>query len=129
MPMAGAGIASAAVIAVKAKRRDSYTARLLGEARRMLAPAFGIEVLCVASAEIGGLLGLYYYGFNPLGIIMAYVLAYALAGSTMFASILGRGGAHSHEEEIMRGCSTEHDSGFAANFKQTFVNFGTGLRK
>jgi hypothetical protein len=96
----------------------------------MLGPAFGIEILCVASAEVGGLLGLYYFGFNPFGITMAYVLAYALAGFTTFASILGRSGAHSHEEEeIMRGCNLERDSGFASNFKQTFANFAAGLRK
>jgi hypothetical protein len=129
LPMAGTGIASAAIIAVKARKRNSYTSRFLGEAKKMLAPAFGIEILCVASAEIGGLLGLYYYGFNPFGITMAYILAYALAGFTTFASILGRSGAHSHEEEIMCGCSTEHDSGFGSNFRQTFANFATGLRK
>jgi hypothetical protein len=90
-----------------------------------------LALRCFASpsAEIGGLLGLYYYGFNPLGITMAYVLAYALAGFTTFASILGRGGAHNHEEEILCGCSTDHASEFAANFKQTFANFGAGLRK
>jgi hypothetical protein len=129
LPMAGVGAGSATVIAVKARKRDSYTSRFLGEARRMLAPALGIEILCVASAEVGGLIGLYYFGFNPFGITMAYVLAYALAGFTTFASILGRSGAHSHEEEIICGCGTEHGSGFSSNFKQTFANFGVGLRK
>jgi hypothetical protein len=128
LPMAVAAAASAAVITVKAMKRDSYTSRFLGAAKRMLAPAFGIEVLCVASAEIGGLIGLYYYGFNPFGITMAYVLAYVLAGFTTFASILGRSGAHNHEEEIMCGCM-DHGSGFASNFRQTFANFATGLRK
>jgi hypothetical protein len=52
--------------------------------------ALSIEILCVASAEIGGLLGLYYFGFNLFGITMAYLVAYALAGFTTFASILGR---------------------------------------
>jgi hypothetical protein len=99
--MAGIGAGSAAVIAVKARKRNSYTSRLLGEAKRMLAPAFGIEILCVASAEVGGLLGLYYFSINPFGITMAYVLAYALAGFATFASILGRSGVHNHEEEIM----------------------------
>jgi citrate lyase gamma subunit len=130
LPMAGAGVASAAVIAFKARKRNSYMSRFLAEAKRMLAPALSIEVLCVASAEVGGLLGLYYFGFNPLGITMAYVLAYALAGFTTFASILGRSsGAHDHEEEIICGCGPGHDSGFKSNFVQTFANFAAGLRK
>jgi hypothetical protein len=133
LPMAGIGVASAAIIAARARKRDSYTLRFLRETRRMLAPALGIEILCVASAEVGGLLGLYYFGFNPFGITMAYVLAYALAGFTTFASILGRrksSGAHYHEEEILCGCGPEHDAqaGFASNLKQTFANFAAGLR-
>lgn len=129
LPMAGVGAASAAVIAIRARRKNSYTTRFLRETRRMLAPALSLEVLCVASAEIGGLLGLYYFGFNPFGITMAYALAYALAGFTTFASILGRSsGAHSHEDEIMCGRNPEHDSGFASNLKQTFASFATGLR-
>jgi hypothetical protein len=129
--MAGTGAALAAIIAVKARRKGSYTYLFLRETKRMLAPALGIEVLCVASAEIGGLIGLYYFGFNPFGITMAYVLAYAFAGFTTFASILGRSSdAHSHEEEeIMCGCSSGHDSGFRSNFVQTFANFAAGLSK
>jgi hypothetical protein len=130
LPMAGAGAASAIIIAVKARKRNSYTARFLRETKRMLAPALSIEVLCVASAEAGGLLGLYYFGFNPFGIAMAYVLAYALAGFTTFASILGRSsGAHNHEDDIICGCGPGHDSGFASNLKQTFASFAAGVRK
>ena len=130
MPMAVAGIASAAVITVKARKKSSYTSRFLGETKSMLAPALSIEVLCVASAEAGGLLGLYYFGFNPFGIAMAYVLAYALAGFTTFASILGRSdGAHGHEDDIICGCGPGHDSGFASNLKQTFASFAAGVRK
>ena len=93
----------------------------------MLPSALGIEILCVASAEAGGLLGLYYFGFNALGVTMAYVLAYALAGFTTFASILGRAGAHAHENDIICGCGGPHQNGFAANLKQTFANFAAGL--
>jgi hypothetical protein len=130
MPMAVAGIASVAVITVKARKKNSYTSRFLGETKRMLAPALSIEVLCVASAEAGGLLGLYYFGFNPFGIAMAYVLAYALAGFTTFASILGRSsGAHNHEDDIICGCGPGNDLGFASNLKQTFASFAAGVRK
>lgn len=126
--MAGTGAVLAAVVALKIRKKESYTLRFLRETKWMLAPAFGIEVLCVASAEAGGLLGLYYFGFNPFGIAMAYVLAYALAGFTTFASILGRS-AGAHEEEIICGCGHGSHGGFAANFKQTFINFAIGLRK
>lgn len=125
---AGIGAATTVIIALKARRKESYTARFLRETKKLLAPALGIEVLCVASAEVGGLLGLYYFGFNPFGIAMAYVLAYALAGFTTFASILGRS-ASMHEEEIICGCGHDSHEGFAANFKQTFANFAIGLRK
>lgn len=133
LPMAAAAAGSAAVIAVKARRKGSYTFRFLRETKKMLPSALGIEILCVASAEAGGLLGLYYFGFNALGITMAYVLAYALAGFVTFASILGRrSGAHggrSHEEDddIICGCGGPHQDGFASNLKQTFANFAAGL--
>jgi len=72
---------------------------------------------------------------------MAYMMAYALAGFTTFASILGRGRSrHEHDhiadnedmDIIMCGCSgSDHDfsRGFVYSIKQTFLNFGTGLRR
>ncbi len=84
----------------------------------------------ISELPCGGLLGVYYFGFNPFGITMAYVLAYALAGFATFASMLGRSsGAHSHEEEIICSCGPGHDSGFNSNFAQTFANFAAGPRK
>ena len=62
---------------------------------------------------------------------MSYIMAYAFAGFTTFASILGRS-AHAHDEdEIVCGCGDMehgHDStGYVAGIKQTFVNFASGL--
>jgi hypothetical protein len=54
------------------------------------AAALGIEILCIAAAEIGENTALYLFGFNPSGIAIAYILGYALAGFTTFATILGR---------------------------------------
>lgn len=129
--MAGASAIIGAVIMVKVRRKESYTLRFLRETKKMLAPALGIEVLCVASAETGGLIGLYYFGFNAFGIAMAYILAYTLAGFATFASILGRSAnAHGEEkDEIICGCRHESYAGFTANFKQTFANFAVGLCK
>jgi hypothetical protein len=33
---------------------------------------------------------LYWFGFNPLGIVTAHVMGYSLAGFTTFVTILGR---------------------------------------
>src|SRR6185295_16021884 len=61
---------------------------------------------------------------------MSYVMAYALAGFTTFASILGRSARAHDEEEIICGCEDmEHSSnmGYGASIKKTFVNFASGL--
>jgi hypothetical protein len=132
LALAAIGIAFASFVVLKARKKNSRTFLILGETKKLFPSAFGIEVLCVASAEIGGFLGLWYYGFNAFGITMAYVLAYALAGFTTFASILGRGAHARSDEEIICGCSDmaghNHNSGFIAGIKQTFVNFAVGLK-
>ena len=97
--------------------------------------ALGIEILCIAAAEIGENTGLYLFGFNLWGIIIAYALGYALAGFTTFITILGR---YDYNHLNMKGtgeidscCSVlEQDStlGFASNLKTTFTNFALGFR-
>ncbi len=42
------------------------------------------------AAEIRENIGLYTFGFNLIGIELAYVIGYALAGFTTFMTILGR---------------------------------------
>jgi hypothetical protein len=42
------------------------------------------------ATEIGENTGLYMFGFNTLGIIIAYVMVYTLTGFTTFVTILGR---------------------------------------
>lgn len=76
------------VVAVKLLNRSFMISRLLRETRRLFLAALGIETLCVASAEIGGIMGFYFFGFSALGIVMSYMLAYGLAGFVTFASIL-----------------------------------------
>jgi hypothetical protein len=70
------------------------------------------------------------FGFNPLGILIAYVMGYTLAGFTTFVTILGRYKFSS--DQICSCCSVlEQDSrkGFLANLKTTFKNFAVGFKK
>jgi hypothetical protein len=43
-------------------------------AKGMYAAALGIEILCIAAAEIGENTSLYLFGFNASGIVTAYVM-------------------------------------------------------
>jgi hypothetical protein len=106
-------------------------------AKSLYAAALGIEILCIAAAEIGENTGLYLFGFNPWGIAIAYITGYSLAGFTTFVTILGRfGNSHSDEDstnssEIDSCCSVlEQDSslGFVSNIKTTFKNFALGFK-
>jgi len=107
-------------------------------AKDLYAAALGIEILCIAAAEIGENTGLYLFGFNPGGIAIAYVTGYSLAGFTTFVAILGRLGNHHYYEtgtnttEIDSCCSVlEQDStqGFVSNIKTTFMNFALGFKR
>jgi hypothetical protein len=82
----------------------------------MYAAALGIEILCIMSAEIGENIGLYTFGFNLHGIVIAYVLGYALAGFSTFMTILGRYDFNSNK-------------GFLFNLLITFQNFKKGFEQ
>jgi hypothetical protein len=105
-------------------------ARFLGHVKGFYAAALGIEILCIGAAELGENTGLYMFGFNTLGIIIAYVIGYALAGFTTFVTILGRYNFSS--DQICSCCSVlEQDSrkGFLTNLKTTFTTFAVGFKK
>jgi hypothetical protein len=107
-----------------------YVSRFLGHVKGLYAAALGIEILCIAAAEIGENGGLYMFGFNSLGITIAYLMGYALAGFTTFVTILGRYNYSS--DQICSCCSVlEQDSkrGFIINLITTFRNFVIGLNK
>ena len=104
----------------------------LGYAKGIYAAALGIEILCIAAAEIGENTALYLFGFNSSGIAIAYSLGYALAGFTTFATILGRYNYGSSNQNICSCCSVlEQDSknGFISNLKTTLKNFAVGIGK
>ena len=90
------------------------------------------------AAEIGENTGLYLFGFNAGGIVIAYVMGYSLAGFTTFITILGRYGNAPQSEKRIGSCKIdsccsvlEQDStlGFVSNVRTTFVNFALGFRR
>lgn len=105
----------------------------------LYAAALGIEILCIAAAEIGENTSLYLFGFNLWGIVIAYALGYALAGFTTFVTILGRRDYNQQSEKGTAGprgmdscCSVlEQDStlGFVSNLKTTFTKFANGFKR
>lgn len=100
-------------------------------AKALFAAALGIEILCIAAAEIGENTGLYLFGLNLVGIPIAYAMGYALAGFTTFATILGRYNYGSNDK-IDSCCSVLEQgagSGFIPNLKITFRNFVLGITK
>lgn len=106
--------------------------RYLGHVKDLYAAALGIEILCIAAAEIGENTGLYLFGFNPSGIVTAYAMGYVLAGFTTFITILGRYNLSSSKQDMCSCCSVlEQDSnkGFIPNLSITFRNFAVGLKR
>jgi hypothetical protein len=108
----------------------SSVSRFLAHVKGFYAAALGIEILCIGAAELGENTGLYMFGFNPFGILIAYVMGYALAGFTTFVTILGRYNFSS--DQTCSCCSVlEQNSrkGFLTNLKVTFKNFVVGIKK
>jgi hypothetical protein len=107
--------------------------QFLKNIKALYAAALGIEILCISAAEIGENSGLYLFGFNLIGIPIAYTMGYALAGFTTFVVILGRYNyAQSNNDKIDSCCSVLEQgagSGFISNLKITFKNFVVGITK
>jgi hypothetical protein len=98
--------------------------------KNLLPAALGIEILCITAAEIGESLGLYAFGFNLTGIVLAYVIGYALAGFTTFMTILGR--YNRNGLKIDSCCSLleqQSSKGFLFNMFLTFGYFRKGIKK
>jgi hypothetical protein len=100
--------------------------------KKVFVAALGIEILCIMSAEIGQNTGLYIFGFNLLGIVLSYMMGFALAGFSTFMSILGRYDFSSGPNSKIEGgcCSFLEESsskGFIFNLIETFLNFKRGL--
>ncbi|MGZ5509466.1 MAG: hypothetical protein ACXWFC_03190 [Nitrososphaeraceae archaeon] len=98
--------------------------------KNLLPAALGIEILCIMAAEIGENIGLYTFGFNLTGIVLAYVIGYALAGFTTFMTILGRyTGSGVKIESCCSVLEGQSNKGFVSNMFLTFEYFAQGIRK
>jgi hypothetical protein len=110
----------------------SGLSQFLRNIRALYAAALGIEILCIGAAEIGENTGLYLFGFNLIGIPIAYAMGYALAGFVTFIAILGRYD-YGSSKKIDSCCSSVLEqgvgSGFIPNLKTTFKNFVVGITK
>jgi hypothetical protein len=117
---------------INENRHLSSLFRYLEHVKSLYAAALGIEILCIAAAEIGENTGLYLFGFNPSGIAIAYAMGYALAGFTTFVTILGRFSISSPKKDMCSCCSVldqESNKGFLPNLTITFRNFAVGLKR
>ena len=98
--------------------------------KNLLPAALGIEILCIMAAEVGENIGLYTFGFNLTGIVLAYVIGYALAGFTTFMTILGRyTGSGVKIESCCSVLEQQSNKGFLSNMFLTFGYFAQGIRK
>ncbi|HJU58631.1 MAG TPA: hypothetical protein VJ583_02690 [Nitrososphaeraceae archaeon] len=98
--------------------------------KNLLPAALGIEILCIMAAELGENIGLYTFGFNLMGIVLAYVIGYALAGFTTFMTILGRyAGTGLKIESCCSVLEQQSNKGFISNMFLTFGYFAKGIRK
>jgi hypothetical protein len=115
-------------------KRPSSLIRYLGHVKGLYAAALGIEILCITAAEIGENTGLYLFGFNPSGMVIACAMGYALAGFTTFIVILGRYryNLSSSKQDMCSCCSVlgqDTGTGFIPNLSITFRNFAGGLKR
>ncbi len=110
----------------------SYVPQIFQNVKKVFVAALGIEILCIISAEIGENIGLSIFGFNLLGIFIAYFLGFAIAGFSTFMTILGRWDFDDNGNiKKTHGCCSflegNSSKGFLFNLKFTFLNFGKGL--
>jgi hypothetical protein len=98
----------------------------------MFVAALGIEILCIFSAEVGENLGLYVFGLTLHGIVLSYIMGYALAGFSTFMAILGRCDFDNKSTvNAANGCCSflaeNANKGFGFNLVATFLNFKKGI--
>jgi hypothetical protein len=116
----------------KNKNERPKLVRFFSNIKSLYAAALGIEILCIAAAEIGENSSFALFGYGTVtGIALGYVLGYSLSTFTTFATILGRYN-YSYSSEICSCCSVleqDQSKGFVANLLVTFKNFTSGIKK
>ena len=79
--------------------------------KKIYAVALGIEILCIAAAQIGVNTSFFLFGYRThIGIIMGYLLGYSLFSFTTFATILGRYNYVSNNRTVC-GCRSVLEQG------------------
>jgi hypothetical protein len=128
--LAAGGVAVVGITFMKLRDKESFTSRFLVSIKRMYSSALGIEILCVLTAELGSIIGFLTFGFNPFGIIMSFILAYALAGTVTMIGIIGRN--RPSDLGVMSTCCSvlEQGSGggFFSGIKETFIHLPAGVK-
>jgi len=116
-------------IEIHSKNHDTKIVKFFLNVKSMYVTALGIEILCIMSAEIGENTGFFLFGYQRIdGISIGFILGYALAGFSTFATILGR----YNLDNVMEGCCSAldcNDRGFFSSLKTTFRNFAIGVTK
>jgi hypothetical protein len=117
-------------IDIHAKKHDkSILAKFFFNVKSMYVSALAIEILCITSAEIGENMGFLLFGYQRIdGISIGFILGYALAGFSTFASILGR----YNLDHVMDGCCSAldcKDKKFIPSLTSSFRNFAVGVTK
>jgi hypothetical protein len=112
----------------------SATSLFFRNVKTLYPMALGIEILCIASAELGENTGLFLFGYrNPVGIVIAYAMGYGVASFTTFATILGRYNYGSDGNGMCSCCSVleqqTENNGYILGLKTSFKNFVEGIRK
>jgi hypothetical protein len=106
--------------------------RFFSNVKSLYATALGIEILCIAAAEIGENSSFALFGYRTVtGVALGYMLGYSLSAFTTFAAIFGRYN-YGSSSEMCSCCSVlEQDSskGFLTSLLVTFKNFGSGIKK
>lgn len=109
-------------------KKHGFVRRFFTHSKELFAAALGIELLCIAFAELGANVGFYQFGFNTAGIAIAYVLGYSLAGAATFFMILG-----GHVSGRVHGCCSVLEfrakKGFYENVAGIMRDFATGVKK
>jgi hypothetical protein len=116
----------------KEKKFKSFI-RFFINVKSLYAAALGIEILCIAAAEIGENSSFALFGYRTLtGITLGYILGYGLSTFTTFATILGRYNYNNNSSKICSCCSVlgqDSDKSFLSNILTTFKNFVDGICK
>lgn len=103
--------------------------RFFSHARNMFAAALGIEILCIAFAEMGQNTGFYIFGYSVGGAAIAYAMGYGLAGFATFLNIIGRSKGTMCEDSCCSILENVERKGLLPNLYGTLHDFAAGAKK